>query len=58
MIPHKEDRFILPVMPFLFYLCGDFLYRKIKTHGHILGKVLVVFCAYEVILMSAYFHCE
>lgn len=49
---------MVPVFPYLFYLAGDFIYRKMKTMGSILGKVMILFVAYEVVILVSYFHCE
>jgi phosphatidylinositol glycan class B len=27
MIPHKEDRFLMPILPFVFLILGDFIYK-------------------------------
>jgi phosphatidylinositol glycan class B len=30
LIPHKEDRFVLPTIPFMLLIAGDYLYKKMK----------------------------
>jgi hypothetical protein len=33
LVPHKEERFILPILPFLMYIAGDYLSKKLKVVG-------------------------
>jgi uncharacterized membrane protein len=58
MIPHKEDRFIVPVMPYLLILAGDFMYKQMKRYGRGVAILLLVAVAYEVVIQTAYYMCE
>jgi hypothetical protein len=50
LIPHKEDRFILPTLPFLILLAGDYLYKKMKTGFTIFKYILLISVIYEIII--------
>jgi phosphatidylinositol glycan class B len=55
LIPHKEDRFILPTLPFMIYLAGDYLYKKMKQSGGIIAKVMLLLVLHEIILQMAFY---
>jgi hypothetical protein len=55
LIGHKEDRFILPVYPFLIMLMGDFVLKQLKTNQKIMLKFLAVALAYELIITLAFY---
>lgn len=50
LIPHKEDRFILPTIPFFLLLAGDYLYKKMKQSFTILSKLLIIAVIYEIFI--------
>ncbi len=55
MIGHKEDRFILPLYPFLILIMGDYIVKKLKTNQKLMLKFLAVALAYEIIITLAFY---
>lgn len=58
MIPHKEDRFVVPVMPYLLILSGDFMYKQMKRYGRGVALIMLAAVLYEVVISVAYYACE
>lgn len=57
MIPHKEERFILPIFPFLFLLMSKFILKAIKwsaSFGKYLLWLLIISVIYEIVLQAAF----
>ena len=46
LIPHKEDRFILPVIPFLILILGNFIYHMMLLRY---GKVVIALFSFALI---------
>jgi hypothetical protein len=58
-IPHKEDRFQLPIMPYLFLfgnlhildlwlLAGSILAKGVKRYGYIVSLIVCIISVYEI----------
>jgi hypothetical protein len=58
MVPHKEDRFIMPVLPFLFLIAGEVINKLIKYHGGWVAKIMLVCAAYEIVTQVGFYYCE
>lgn len=58
MIPHKEDRFVVPIIPYLLILAGDFTYKQMKKYGRIVAILMLIAVSYEVVIQTAYYLCE
>ena len=55
MIPHKEDRFVLPVIPFLLLIAAEFIYKLIKNNGKMVRFIIIVAILHETMLSVAYY---
>lgn len=50
LIPHKEDRFILPIMPFLFLLIGNFIHKGSKKYKFAIHLVFKLALIHEILI--------
>jgi hypothetical protein len=60
-IPHKEDRFLLPIYPFLFLILSQFMVKLIKIYNQYEKYILRVFfllILYEIFLTLAFIKYE
>lgn len=55
MIPHKEDRFIIPSIPFIIYVLGEYMYYQIKIKGRVFQYAMLTFVVIELYIISAYY---
>jgi hypothetical protein len=58
-IPHKEDRFILPIYPFFFLLIGDFILKIVRKFHKYEKGISFLFCLvlfYDVLLTFFFYN--
>lgn len=57
-IPHKEERFILPIMPYIMLITGNCFYlliRKFKSRK--IAFIFILLALYEIFIFVAYVLC-